>query len=86
MSRSGLSIDYSASIHTCGLPHVLCTCSQCLSQDLETGCLKLTVVKSSKLLRPKGDHNILIFQPLTCINSSKYGMISLNNMTGIIRR
>ena len=39
---------------------------QCLSQYLETGCLKLAVVKILK-----GDHNMLIFQQLTCINSSK---------------
>ena len=37
--------------------------SQCLSQDLETGCLKLAVVKSLGVQIFKGDHNILIFQP-----------------------
>ena len=36
---------------------------QCLSQDLETGCLKLAVVKSLGVQIFKGDHNILIFQP-----------------------
>ena len=44
---------------------------QCLSQDLETGCLKLAVVKLLGVQIFKGDHNILIFQPQTCINSSK---------------
>ena len=36
---------------------------QCLSQDLETVCLKLAVVKYLGVLIFKGDHNILIFQP-----------------------
>ena len=36
---------------------------QRLSQDLETGCLKLAVVKSLGVQIFKGDHNILIFQP-----------------------
>ena len=36
---------------------------KCLSQDLETGCLKLTVVKFLGVHIFKGDHNILIFQP-----------------------
>ena len=36
---------------------------QCLSQDLETGCLKLAVVKILGVQILKGDHNILIFQP-----------------------
>ena len=36
---------------------------QCLSQDLETGCLKLAVVKFWGIQIFKGDHNILIFQP-----------------------
>ena len=44
---------------------------QCLSLDLETGCLKLAVVKFLGVQIFKGDHNILIFQPYTCINSSK---------------
>ena len=60
--------------------------SQCLSQDLETGCLKLAVVKSLGVQIFKGDHNILIFQQYTCINSSKKALISLNNVMGIIRR
>ena len=34
----------------------------CLSQDLETGCLKLAVVKFLGVQIFKGDHNILIFQ------------------------
>ena len=38
-------------------------CMQCLSQDLETGCLKLAVVKFLGVQIFKGDHNILIFQP-----------------------
>ena len=52
-----------------GLVYSKCTaslfqdaCSQCLSQDLETGCLKLPVVKSLGVQIFKGDHNILIFQ------------------------
>ena len=36
---------------------------QCLSQDLETGCLKLSVVKFLGVQIFKGNHNILIFQP-----------------------
>ena len=36
---------------------------QCLSQDLETECLKLAVVKFWGVQIFKGDHNILIFQP-----------------------
>ena len=36
---------------------------QCLSQDFETGCLKLAVVKFWGVQIFKGDHNVLIFQP-----------------------
>ena len=36
---------------------------QCLSQDLETGCLKLAIVKFLGIHIFKGDHNILWFQP-----------------------
>ena len=39
------------------------TAGQCLSQDLETGCLKLAVVKFLGVLNFKGDHNILISKP-----------------------
>ena len=39
------------------------TAGQCLSQDLETGCLKLAFVKFLGVQIFKGDHNILIFQP-----------------------
>ena len=39
------------------------TLQQCLSQDLETGCLKLAVVKFLGVQIFKGDHSILIFQP-----------------------
>ena len=35
---------------------------ECLSQDLESGCLKLAVVKFLGVQIFKGDHNILIFQ------------------------
>ena len=50
----------------------MCCClMQGLSQDLETGCLKLAVVKFLGVQIFKGDHNILIFQPLIGINSSK---------------
>ena len=44
-------------------PTNLCTLHQCLSQDLETGCLKLAVVKILGIQIFKGVHNILIFQP-----------------------
>ena len=37
--------------------------AQGLSQDLESGCLKLAVVKFLGVQIFKGDHNILIFQP-----------------------
>ena len=37
--------------------------NQCLRQDLETGCLKLAVVKLLGIQIFKLDHNILIFQP-----------------------
>ena len=36
---------------------------QGLSQDLETGCLKLAIVKFLGVQTVKGDHNLLIFQP-----------------------
>ena len=36
---------------------------QCLSQDLETGCLKLAVVKFLGVQNFKGDHNILMSKP-----------------------
>ena len=36
---------------------------QCLSQDIETGCLKLAVVKFLGVQIYKGEHKILIFQP-----------------------
>ena len=35
---------------------------QCLSQELETGCLKLAIVKLLGVQIFKEDHNILIFQ------------------------
>ena len=41
----------------------ICMYIQCLSQDSETGCLKLAVVKILGVHIFKGDHNILIFQP-----------------------
>ena len=44
-----------------GIIHLADT--QCLSQDLETGCLKLAVIKYLGIQIFKGDHNILIFQP-----------------------
>ena len=37
--------------------------TRCLSQDLETGCLTMAVVKFWGVQILKGDHNILIFQP-----------------------
>ena len=36
---------------------------QCLSQDSETGCPNLVVVKFLGVQTFQGDHNILIFQP-----------------------
>ena len=36
---------------------------QGLSQDFETGCPKLAIVKSLGVQIFKGDHNILRFQP-----------------------
>ena len=36
---------------------------QVLSQDLETGCLKLAIVKNLGVQIFNGDHNILRFQP-----------------------
>ena len=44
---------------------------QGLSQDLETGCLKLAIVKFLGVQILRGYHNILRFQPLTCIHLSK---------------
>ena len=43
---------------------------QCLSQDL-TWVPKIGRCKILGVQILKGDHNILIFQPETCINSSK---------------
>ena len=40
-----------------------CEQKQGLSQDLETGCPKLAVVKLLGVQIFKGDHNILRFQP-----------------------
>ena len=40
-----------------------CPCNQCLSQDLESGCLKLAVVKFLGVQIFKRDYNILIFKP-----------------------
>ena len=44
---------------------------QGLSQDLETGCPKLAIVKFLGVQIFKGDHNILRNQPLRCINFIK---------------
>ena len=44
---------------------------QGLSQELETGCLKLAIVKSLGVQIFKGDHNILKFQLYTCLYLSK---------------
>ena len=43
------------------------SCGQGLSQDLETGCPKLAIVKILGIQIVKGDHNI----PLTCMNLSE---------------
>ena len=44
---------------------IMCFCiwDQGLSQDLETGCLKLAVVKFLGVQIIEEDHNILRFQP-----------------------
>ena len=47
-------------LHSCS---IICTCIQGLSQDLESGCLKLAIVKYLGVQIFKGDHKILIFQP-----------------------
>ena len=39
------------------------TLQQGISQDLETGCLKLAIVKLLGVQIFKGEHNILTFQP-----------------------
>ena len=44
---------------------------QGLSQDLETGCLKLPIVKFLGVQIFKEDHNILRFQPFRCMILSK---------------
>ena len=54
MSKDNLHLEYCK-------PFYMAT--QCLSQDFETGCLKLAVVKFLGVQIFKGDHNILIFQP-----------------------
>ena len=47
--------------------HVLLECRMTLdhsiSQDLETGCLKLAIVKFQGVQISKGDHNLLRFIP-----------------------
>ena len=44
--------------------HSFCLClNQCLRQDLETGCLKLAIVKFLGVQIFRGYHNILRFQP-----------------------
>ena len=45
--------------------------TQGLSQELETGCPKLTIVKLFGVHIFKGDHNILRFQPLNMYKSIK---------------
>ena len=45
--------------------------TQGLSQELETGCLKLAIVKFLGVQIFKGDHNILRFQLYTCLYLSK---------------
>ena len=39
------------------------SCTQGISQDLETGCLKLAIVKFLGVQIFRGYHNILRFQP-----------------------
>ena len=47
------------------------TVVQGLSQELETGYLKLAIVKFLGVQNLKGDHNILRFQLYTCLYLSK---------------
>ena len=60
--------------------------AQSLSQDLETGCLKLAFLIFWGFLFFKGDNNLLRLQPQRCIHSVEEGMISLYNVMGIIFR
>ena len=55
---------------------------QSLSQDLETGCPKLAILKFWGVLFFKGFHNILRLKPRTCIHLLKYGIISFYNVMG----
>ena len=50
-------------IHTCIDAYIHKYIHQGLSQDLETGCPELAVVKFWRNQISKGDHNILRFQP-----------------------
>ena len=58
---------------------------QCLSQDLETGRLKLAVVKIFGVQIFKGDHNILHISTINMYKFINKGMISFNNVMGMIR-
>ena len=63
-------------IHVCGIVECclwyFCNWkTQGLSQDLEIGCPKLAMVNFLGVKIFKGDHNILRFQPLSCMNLLK---------------
>ena len=60
--------------------------NQHLSQNLETCCPKLAILKSIGVLFFRGDHNILRLQPQTCIHLAKEGIISKDYVMGIILR
>ena len=59
----GCRLQRKVNVHFSEVRKWILVCKQCLSQDLETGCLKLAVVKFWGVQIFKGDHNILIFQP-----------------------
>ena len=70
------------------LKYIVNNASQGLSQDLETGCPELAILKFWGVQFTKGDHNILRLQPQTtnCIFLGKEGVISLYNVMEIILR
>ena len=59
--------------------------NQALGYDLETGCPKLTIVKSVGILFFKGDHNILGSNHKH-VFTNYLDIISLYNVIGIILR
>ena len=74
LEKSGLNIflnleiglclwNYSEDISAGGRKELGASLQQGPSQDLETGCPKVAIVKVLGVLLFKGDHNILILQP-----------------------